>query len=106
MTGRRLFARVLGLYPADFRARFESEMLATAVLSAVAMTDARARLLCILRESLGLLAGACREWMAKLAADPAARARTLPDCRLMRPAGVTRREWGAGLAHVTPRGDA
>jgi hypothetical protein len=107
MTARRLFKRVLGLYPADFRARFEPEVLAIAILRVESAVDARARRMCSVREAGGLIAGACREWMAKLTTDPVVRARTLPDCRLMRPVGVTRAEWGAGLARVSPRnGDA
>ena len=41
--------------------------------------------------------GAGREWLCKLTTDAAVRGPTLPDCRLMRPAGVTPQQWAAGL---------
>jgi hypothetical protein len=96
--GVALYAAALRLYPADYRARFQREMLA-------AYTDMRQQLVpgacgqarAVIREFSGLVAGAAREWTAKWCTDRSARARVLPDCRMMRPAGVSRREWGAGL---------
>ena len=106
MTAQHAFRYVLRLYPADFRARFEPEMLAT-VTAALTPTDRpldyAAR---IVREAASLAAGAAREWVAKLAGDSFERARVLPDCRLMRPVGVTRAEWATGLAHIAREGGA
>ena len=44
-------------------------------------------------ELAGLLAGAAAEWFAKTTSDPAVRAHTLPDLRMMRPAGMPRELW-------------
>jgi len=52
------------------------------------------------RELAALASGALREWIAKLLTDPVVRARALPDCRYMRPVGVTRPQWAAGLTDV------
>jgi hypothetical protein len=87
MTGR-VFGALVAMYPADYRARFAAEMRATFD----AIGRGRAAL-----ELVGLLRGLVLEWAAKLAADPAARGRSLPDCRKMRPAGVTKAEWARGL---------
>ena len=84
----RVFERLIAWYPADYRARFAAEM--RAALGSV--TRDREWL-----ELTGLLRGLVLEWTAKLTADAAVRARHLPDCRKMRPAGVTRAEWGRGL---------
>jgi len=94
-----LYRVALRLYPADYRMRFGREMRAA---FAEAAGDARRRgghayLGLLAAEGLAAIAGAGREWLLKLASDPAARARTLPDCRRMRPVGVTRAEWAAGL---------
>jgi len=35
--------------------------------------------------------------VAKLTSDRTIRGRRLPDCRMMRPPGVTRQQWAAGL---------
>jgi hypothetical protein len=95
----RLYRAALRLYPADYRARFGREMRAAFEAAA---HDARRRgsreyVAFVVAETMALTGGVCREWMVKLASDPAARARTLPDCRLMRPVGITRSEWIAGL---------
>jgi hypothetical protein len=44
-------------------------------------------------ELAGLLAGAAAEWIAKLTSDRWVRARSLPDLRMMRPAGMPRELW-------------
>ena len=100
MIMRRFLAGVCRLYPADFRARFTPDMLATIDQALALMPDGKARAFWAVRESAGLAAGAVREWIAKLVTDPVARARVLPDCRRMRPVGVTRSQWAAGLTHV------
>jgi hypothetical protein len=48
--------------------------------------------------------GAGREWFSKLTTDAAVRGRHLPDCRLMRPVGVTPQEWAAGLEWIDDDG--
>ncbi len=103
MMMRRFLARVCGLYPADFRLRFKADMLATIDQALAAIPDNQARALWVARESAGLASGAVREWIAKLLTDPVVRGRTLPDCRYMRPVGVTRAQWTAGLTHVAIR---
>jgi hypothetical protein len=93
---------MLGLYPRDFRARFGREMSETlrARLS-VARQAGLFTLTCVtLTEARGLLVGVVREWIVKLASDPMSRARSFPDCSRMRPVGITRQEWGAGLDDV------
>jgi hypothetical protein len=95
----RAYESALRLYPADYRARFAGEML-TAFEQAVtdhqgAGTVASVRF--AVAELTALVSGIGAEWLAKLTSDKAARGRCLPDRRLMRPAGVTREEWAAGL---------
>ena len=99
MRIERAYEFALRLYPVDYRARFAAEML-TAFEEAVADhhgvgTVASVRF--ALAELTALVSGAGVEWLAKLTSDGAARGRCLPDCRMMRPAGVTREEWAAGL---------
>ncbi len=103
MMAWRLLVGACRLYPADFRARFHVDMLTTLALALESIPHGTARALWVVRESAGLAAGAVREWIAKLRTDPVVRARALPDCRYMRPVGVTRAEWAAGLTHVIPR---
>jgi hypothetical protein len=89
-TLERVYEIVLALYPADYQARFADEVRAT-----FASVDSGCRRACL--ELAGLLRGLVVEWAAKLTSDAAARGRHLPDCRKMRPAGVTRAEWARGL---------
>ena len=95
----RLYRAALRLYPADYRAPFGGEMQAAFEAAAQEMrrNGRRAYLGFLATEGAALTVGACREWLVKLVSDPTVRARTLPDCRLMRPVGVTRAEWAAGL---------
>jgi hypothetical protein len=81
---KRAYRMLLKLYPYDFRAAF-----------AVEMSEAFARVSTERRgaELAGLLAGAAAEWFAKTTSDPAVRAHTLPDLRMMRPAGMPRELW-------------
>jgi hypothetical protein len=76
-----LYKVLLRLYPRDFRILFANEMLATLDRSSW------------LRESLGLITGAAKEWVAKRTSNPSVRGRALPDWRVMRPTGVTREVW-------------
>src|SRR5262245_14657348 len=96
------YRAALRVYPADYRIRFGREMRAAFADAArdERRRGSRAYLGLLAVEAVSVIAGAGREWIVKLASDPAARARTLPDCRLMRPVGVTRAEWAAGLDDV------
>jgi len=89
-TLERVYEIVLGLYPADYQARFAEEMRAS-----FASLDCGCGRACL--EMTGLLRGLAVEWAAKLNSDAAVRGRHLPDRRKMRPAGVTRAEWARGL---------
>jgi uncharacterized membrane protein YbaN (DUF454 family) len=53
----------------------------------------------------GLLTGATAEWIAKLTSDSSVRGRSLPDLRMMRPAGMLVGHIAVGLAakRITPR---
>ena len=82
---RRAFRILLKLYPYDFRAVFAAEMMAAAE------TDG----LMPLAELTGLAIGAAREWFAKLSSGKYVRGRTLPDVRMMRPAGISKEIWFA-----------
>ncbi len=87
----RLYRALLALYPNDYRQAFAVEMLRAFDSAAAERRGLRFHV----EEMLGLLAGAAREWFAKLTTDRAVRGRTLPDIRMMRPVGVTRAEWFA-----------
>jgi hypothetical protein len=75
---------LLRLYPYDFRAAFAAEMWAAFARVGAARRGA---------ELIGLLSGAAAEWVAKLTSDKSLRGRTLPDLRMMRPAGMPRELW-------------
>ena len=99
MTVERLYAAGLFLYPVDYRIRFGGEMRA-AFAAAVGdrRSAGRAALLGFLfGEAVGLPLAVARQWVSKLWMDPVSRARVMPDCRHMRPVGLTRSEWAAGL---------
>ena len=98
---RRLFLIALRLYPVDYRLRFGAEMLAVFEQAGNARASSAVRIRFMAVEFLGVLGSAVREWAAKMICDPTSRARQLPDCRLMRPVGVTRREWSAGLEAIS-----
>jgi len=83
---RQTYRVFLGLYPWDYRASFEREMLRSFDL----LPERRRS---VTKELLGLLIGAAREWQAKLTTDPMIRGRALPDVRMMRPVGITREVW-------------
>lgn len=75
---------LVALYPYDFKAAFAAEILAA---FAAMNPDRRAA------ELAGLLTGIVAEWAAKLTSDRAVRGRSLPDLRMMRPAGMAREAW-------------
>jgi hypothetical protein len=84
----KLASRILlRLYPRDYRAMFGREMRHSFDVAANERWAA---------ELMGLLAGAVREWIAKLTTDRAVRGRVLPDLMMMRPPGVTREVHFAG----------
>jgi hypothetical protein len=78
----RIYRALLRLYPYDFRLWFGAEMV-----HAFAQSPAP------LPELAGLVAGAAAEWFAKWTGDRDARARALPDWRMMRPAGISKEVW-------------
>jgi hypothetical protein len=86
----RIYEMVLASYPADYQARFGEEIRAT-----LARLDARGDRACL--EVAGLLRCLVVEWAVKLTDDVAIRGRHLPDCRKIRPAGVTRADWARYL---------
>ena len=93
----RIYKATLRIYPADYRARFAAEMCAT---FREALAERRPAVPFTIAECGGLVLGAGREWLSKLTTDAATRGRHLPDCRMMRPAGVTPQEWAAGLTWI------
>ena len=80
----RVFRLILGLYPYDFRARFEAEMLSA---------FKHHRHASVAQELAWLCLGAAREHVAKWTTPNHIRGRHLSDLRMMRPAGVTREMW-------------
>jgi hypothetical protein len=93
----RLYRAALRLYPADYRVRFAAEMHAT---FREALAVRRHAIGFTLVECGSVVLGASREWLSKLTTDAAVRGRHLPDCRAMRPVGVTTQEWAAGLEWI------
>ena len=102
MRVERVYAVALRLYPADYRARFAAEMLATLRQAADdhCGDGAWASLRFAWTETASLVLGIGLEWIAKAASDRSSRGRYLPDCRRMRPPGVTARQWAAGLPAI------
>jgi hypothetical protein len=94
MNRKRAYETLLGLYPADYRARFAAEMLST--FEKVAEGRAFAEL-------TGLLTGTAAEWFAKLTTDSSIRGRCLPDLRMMRPPGVPQSVWFAAPPPTPPQ---
>jgi hypothetical protein len=84
MPMKRAYRALLKLYPYDFRAAFEAEMLAAFASQGIQRRGA---------ELAGLSIGVAAEWIAKLTSDPSVRGRSLPDVRMMRPAGMPREVW-------------
>ncbi len=97
MSLARVYQALLKLYPRDYRAAFELEMLA-AFEQAVTERRALGRLLFArftFTEIAGLLLSVASEWIAKGTTSSSLRGRTLPDLEIMRPAGVPRELWFA-----------
>jgi hypothetical protein len=92
-----IYKTALRLYPTDYHARFAVEMRAT---FCEALGERRQTIPFTVAECGSVALGACREWLSKLTTDAATRGRSLPDCRAMRPVGVTPQEWAAGLEWI------
>ena len=101
MTCSHAYRMALRLYPTDYRVRFATEMQAT---FREALTERRHPVRFTIAECGGIIVGAGREWLSKLTTDAAVRGRSLPDCRVMRPVGVTPQEWAAGLEWIDDDG--
>jgi hypothetical protein len=99
MRSRNAYKAVLRLYPVDFRARFEHEMVAVfeCRLSERRGQGWPALSSVVCRELLSAACGAAAEWAAKLTSRCASRSRCLPDIRMMRPPGVGKADWYRGL---------
>ncbi len=97
MKVQHVYEVLAGLYPYDYRARFGAEMRKTfQKAEAAERAKGRATVLRFLgRELAGLLLGAGGEWIAKWTTDCWVRGRSLPDVRMMRPAGMPREIWFA-----------
>jgi hypothetical protein len=91
----RAYRTLLRLFPGDYRYIFEAEML-EAFARAVAERRASGWFKCarfVWAELAGLALHAPLEWIAKATTSDSVRARSLPDLRMMRPAGVARSVW-------------
>jgi hypothetical protein len=105
VLAERAYALALRLFPCDYRANLAAPMLATFEDSARELRRRPTRLIAFrfLAEFAELACAIAAEWFAKLTTDVATRARCLPDCRMMRPVGVMRHEWIAGVDVVGDR---
>lgn len=97
MNFKAAYRALLRLFPEDYRLFFEDEML-DAFGRASEEQRARGpiaycRFACM--ELAGLVLSAPMEWIAKATTSSSIRARSLPDLRMMRPAGVPREMWFA-----------
>ena len=102
MRAERIYAAALRLFPADFRGRFAPEMSGAFAAAVCDRRDAGLVRLVdfLIVEATALALAVGREWIRKLTSDPVVRFRVFPDCRRMRPIGITRAEWAAGLDYV------
>src|SRR5205809_7199087 len=82
MNLKRTYAKLLRLYPKDYRFRFEAEMLETFDL---ALGDQRGSgiLRFAVRELTACVRSAAAEWIAKFKTDVSTRSLHLPDLRMM-----------------------
>ncbi len=97
MNSRRAYRTLLRLYPHDYRAMFAAEMRNAFERAAEEHRRRPAWVRFLLGEFAGLLIGAGAEWIAKWTTDASVRGRRLPDLRMMRPPGVPRELWFAGV---------
>jgi hypothetical protein len=100
----RAYRSLLRLYPVDYRARFAEQMLHCfeQAVEERRPQGRRATICFAASEFCGLAAGAAAEWVAKWTTDPSVRGRYLPDLRMMRPPGVPRELWFAGVVGTCP----
>jgi hypothetical protein len=91
----RAYRALLRLFPGDYRAVFEAEMLEAFSRAAEERRKmGRFAVGCFVGTELaGLALNAPLEWIAKATTSDSVRARSLPDLRRMRPAGVARSVW-------------
>ena len=101
MHCKAVYRALLRLFPKDYRSWFEAEMLdAFERASREQRAKSRfayVRFVCV--ELAGLMMTWPVEWIAKLTASSSVRARSVPDLRMMRPAGVPKEMWfGSAMA--------
>lgn len=95
MTFKPAYGALLRLFPRDYRLFFEAEMLA-AFGRASEEHRASGRIAYgrfVFAELAALAMSVLVEWIAKATTSSSIRARSLPDLRMMRPAGVPRELW-------------
>ncbi len=99
MRAEQAYRTLLRLYPSDYRALFALEMQTAFERAAEEHRLLRRPVFIrfLLGEFVGLVSGVSAEWIAKLTADSSVRGRCLPDLRMMRPPGVPRELWFAGV---------
>ncbi|HUJ50825.1 MAG TPA: hypothetical protein VLW25_11530 [Bryobacteraceae bacterium] len=97
MNFKPVYRMLLRLFPQDYRLFFEAEMLdafgRACEEQRASGRAAYSRFVC--GELAGLALSLPVEWIAKLTTSASIRARSLPDLRMMRPAGVPRELWFA-----------
>jgi hypothetical protein len=93
----KVYCVLLRLYPWDYRAMFAAGMLHAFENEAEERPGQRRFVRFFLAELLGLTIGAGTEWIAKWTTDNSVRGRCLPDVRMMRPPGIPREIWFAGV---------
>jgi hypothetical protein len=105
VLAERAYALALRLFPWDFRVHLAESMLTTFTESACELrrTPTTSAVRSLTAEFATLAWAIAVEWVAKLTTDASTRGRSLPDCRMMRPAGVTRKEWIAGAESMGHR---
>jgi hypothetical protein len=84
---KRAYRTLLRLYPADYRALFAAEM------ARAFDRVAEERHGFLVKECIGVIAGAGAEWIAKWTTDASVRGSVMPDLRMMRPPGVSKEVW-------------
>ena len=97
MNLKGVYRALLRFFPEDYRSIFAAEML-DAFGRASEEQRARGRVeyvRFVCAELVALAISVPMEWMAKVCTSSSIRARSLPDLRMMRPAGVPRELWFA-----------
>jgi hypothetical protein len=88
-----VYAWIIRLYPKDFQYAFAEEMQsAFAARLGEGPTHVSAILGFVFTEAAAVIAGATKEWVAKMTTDRSVRSRHLPDLRMMRLPWVPRPE--------------